>query len=72
MKWISTSTWVWMLFLAATPSFGAGPAEPAPEAVFSQPSFQFESVLEGQPVTHDFIVRNRGDAELQIEKIKTG
>jgi hypothetical protein len=51
----------------------ASPSQsPAPAAVFPQSHFEFKSALEGQPVAHDFIVQNTGDADLQIEKIKTG
>lgn len=64
--------WVWLVVLSATMVFGAPSPGPAPAAVFPQISFQFESSLEGQSVEHDFVVQNKGDADLQIEKIKTG
>ncbi len=64
--------WGWIGLLSATLVFGAPSSDPAPSAVFTQPSFQFESALEGQAVEHDFLVQNKGNADLRIEKIKTG
>lgn len=53
-------------------AFGAPSPSPGPAAVFPESHFEFGSALEGQPVVHEFIVRNTGDADLQIERIKTG
>lgn len=64
--------WGSIVLLSASIGFGSQPQGPAPAAVFSQPSFQFESALEGQAVEHDFVVQNKGSADLRIEKIKTG
>lgn len=72
MNLISVLTWGWVLLLAAGPAFSSQPTGPAPEAVFPQPSFQFERALEGQPVRHDFSVHNKGGKDLEILKIKTG
>ena len=33
--------------------------------------YQFEPVLEGRQVTHDFVVQNKGSAPLEIQKVKT-
>jgi hypothetical protein len=62
----------WVILLNPLTAFSTQPREPAPAAVFPQPSFQFESAMEGQAVEHDFVVQNTGGADLQIEKIKTG
>lgn len=43
-----------------------------PKAVFPDSIFEFEPVMEGQEVTHDFIVRNQGEAELLIKRVKPG
>ena len=32
----------------------------------------FGSVVEGAEVVHDFVIRNTGDAELVITRVKTG
>ncbi len=44
----------------------------APVAHFPQEIFEFEPVLGGSEVMHDFVVQNKGSAELKIEKVKTG
>ncbi len=50
----------------------AGPAYvwAGPLAVPVDPSFEFESVLEGQHLTHDFIIKNQGDAPLNITGVR--
>jgi hypothetical protein len=70
MKHMLAFAWGWVVVLSTTMVFGVQPL--APSAVFTQSSFQFESALEGQAVEHDFLVQNKGGADLQIEKIKTG
>jgi hypothetical protein len=42
----------------------------APEAVFAQTEFEFAPVFEGAEIKHDFVVENRGEAPLIINKIK--
>jgi hypothetical protein len=34
--------------------------------------YTFPTVLDGTEVTHDFVIQNKGDAELVIEKVRTG
>lgn len=41
-----------------------------PRAVPVAPSFDFKSVLEGQILIHDFIIRNQGDASLNITGVQ--
>ncbi|MCU0560710.1 MAG: DUF1573 domain-containing protein [Desulfobacterales bacterium] len=60
------------VLLSAAVGFSSQPQAPAPAAFFPQINFQFENALEGQAVEHDFLVQNKGSADLQIEKIKTG
>ena len=53
--------------------FGQGSDAPGvPSIHVSEPSFQFESVVSGQEVNHDYIVKNTGTAELEITGVKTG
>ncbi len=49
----------------------AGAERSGPVAYFPAKMFEFESVLAGKEIVHDFVVRNKGDAELKIEKVKT-
>jgi Protein of unknown function (DUF1573) len=53
-----------LLFCAAVPSPLA--AADSPHAVFSETTFQFERVLEGAVVEHEFALKNAGSAPLRI------
>ena len=35
-------------------------------------SYEFSTVVDGVKVTHDFIVYNKGDGDLEISRVKTG
>lgn len=41
-----------------------------PIAVPVAPAFEFEPVLEGTLLTHDFIIKNQGDAPLNITDVR--
>ena len=43
-----------------------------PMAVFESTTYNFPTVVDGTVIVHDFIVKNRGVADLKIEKVKTG
>lgn len=36
------------------------------------PIFEFKPVLDGETVTHTFVIKNTGNAELKILKVRTG
>lgn len=44
----------------------------AAKAVAVEPVFEFEPVLDGETVTHKFVIKNTGTAELKILKVRTG
>lgn len=44
----------------------------APSAVVPSGKFEFEPVVDGTKVTHDFVIQNKGTGPLNIEKVKTG
>jgi hypothetical protein len=44
-----------------------GPVAHLPEAVF-----EFQPVVEGTPLVHEFSLRNQGDAPLEIIDLKSG
>lgn len=69
---IKTGAAVWLVCLLLAASAGA--AEPAAVPRIEMPSlaFTFEPVAEGETVVHDFVVRNTGEAELEIHKVRTG
>ncbi len=43
-----------------------------PLVYFPITSHEFEPVAEGQKASYDFVVQNKGTAELKITKVKTG
>lgn len=60
--------WVLWPVLFASPAFsGKGPSAEVVER-----SHRFETVIEGDAVTHDFTIKNRGTAPLKIVKIESG
>lgn len=52
-------------------SYG-GVEEDQAKAVISKNVFEFEPVLDGAEVIHNFVIQNTGKAQLVIEKIETG
>ena len=43
-----------------------------PSAIVSEPTYEFDEVVDGSQVIHDFIIQNKGDAPLDITKVKPG
>ncbi|XPS84379.1 uncharacterized protein Dvar_23970 [Desulfosarcina variabilis str. Montpellier] len=43
-----------------------------PDAVFPQVTYEFEKVVDGTVVTHNFAVKNTGKGVLEISRVKTG
>jgi len=43
-----------------------------PQAFLPEPTHEFQPVVEGDRVVHEFILHNRGDETLQIIKIASG
>ena len=65
----------WMILFVLIPFsvFGQSTTDPGtPSLQVPEPSFQFEPVVSGQDVNHDYIVYNKGTAELIITSVKTG
>ncbi len=60
-----------MLFSAAG-SFGAGQKNSeSPSAYFPERYYKFKQVVDGTEIIHDFILQNKGDATLKINKVTT-
>ena len=64
---VAVACFVWLPGWAA-----GGDTTQAPELFFPEPQFQFEPVLEGEKVKHTYRVANKGNAPLNIQKVKTG
>jgi len=47
-------------------------ASPAPKAVVPFDSFKFGDVYKGEIISHIFVIRNEGSAELQIKDFAAG
>lgn len=70
---IKTGAVVWlgcMLLLAV--AAGAAEQTVVPRIEIPSLEYTFEPVAEGETVVHDFVVRNTGEAELEIYKVRTG
>ncbi len=69
----TTQKWVIMLAAAAFwVSIGVSAAQAEPVAVAPEPSHTFPSVVEGKEVVHEFVIQNKGDETLEIQKVQTG
>ena len=60
------------LLAASTLPAASDPPETVPVVFFPEGEYLFPAVAEGVQVVHDFVVRNTGDAELQIKRVITG
>jgi hypothetical protein len=62
-----------MLFFAAgANSFGAGQKDPeSPSVYFPERHYTFKQVVDGTEIMHDFILQNKGNATLKINKVTT-
>jgi hypothetical protein len=68
---------LFLILMASTilliPVFGmAQTASQGPVAALLEGTYEFQPVVEGSTVTHEFILKNRGDKELSILDIKSG
>jgi hypothetical protein len=48
------------------------PAESSPIAVLPQDTYIFPSAMEGDTIVRDFVVQNKGNAELEILSVRPG
>jgi len=59
------------LCVTVLPGMAMG-GEGAPVAVVEEATFEFPSVYDGVDVVHDFVIKNKGDADLTILDVKAG
>lgn len=43
-----------------------------PDAVIPELKFDFEPVVDGTQITHDYVIKNAGNGLLAINRVKTG
>ena len=60
----------WLVFSAGL-GFGAE-TEQGPNVFFPQTHYEFSPVLEDTTVVHEFVIQNKGNAPLNVERVKTG
>ena len=58
------------IFASTDANESAGDTFPA--AAVPERNFEFEPVVDGEKVLHDFIIKNEGGAALHITRVKTG
>ncbi|SLM28459.1 exported hypothetical protein [Desulfamplus magnetovallimortis] len=46
-------------------------AEKAPAVFFPAPRFEFDRMIEGEEILHDFVIMNKGTGVLLVQKVKT-
>jgi hypothetical protein len=70
-KYLGPAILIFML-VSFTNAFAEKPEEKnKPEAYFPEQSFTFDRVLEGSQVTHDFVIKNKGNGPLAVERVKS-
>lgn len=57
---------------ASSPAQPAAAIEVRPSIQLPETSFDFGEAMEGSEVTHEFVVKNTGSAELQIQQVRPG
>lgn len=73
LKNLFSSFLVWLFFCVfASFSFADDAAPGGPVAYFPEPQYTFDQALEGTEVLHDFVIMNKGDAVLDVQKVKSG
>jgi len=61
-----------LIYIITLPVFTYGSDEQGrPSAAVRDNSHEFEPVLDGAQIVHDFVVLNKGNADLEIEKVET-
>ena len=56
----------------ATGGDQAAASEKIASAFLPVTNWEFDPVVDGKAVTHDFVIQNKGNAPLNISKVKTG
>ena len=60
-----------LLVFSAGSGFGTE-NDQGPKVFFPQTHYEFSAVLEDTTVVHEFVIQNKGDAPLTVERVKTG
>jgi len=60
------------MMTASVTGYASDSAASGPQAFLSEGIYEFQPVVEGTHIVHDFILQNRGDEILEIVKIESG
>jgi hypothetical protein len=61
------------VFLMTFGSGAQGETTPGTASVsFPEPAYTFDAVFEGTSVSHDFVIRNKGTAILEVKRVEGG
>ena len=60
-----------LILFSSAVCFGAE-NDAAPSVFFPETQYEFSPVLEGSTVVHDFVIQNKGNATLNVDRVKTG
>jgi len=64
---------LFMIYIMTLPVFSYGTEEQGrPDAALAENSYEFNPVLDGAQIIHDFVIVNKGSAVLDIQKVETG
>ncbi len=73
MKYCSRLVAIVALLIAFSSAVCFGAEKDATASVFFPESqYEFSPVLDGTQVVHDFVVQNKGNATLTVDRVKTG
>jgi hypothetical protein len=70
---ISVSAWAILLLLVFTLTASADDTGPpqAPQAFLPQNIWEFDTVVEGSEIVHEFAIQNKGTRDLDIARVRT-
>jgi hypothetical protein len=73
MKYCSRLVAIVALLIAFSSAVCLGAEKDATASVFFPESqYEFSPVLDGTEVVHDFVIQNKGNATLTVDRVKTG
>jgi hypothetical protein len=73
MKYCFRSVAIVALLIAFSSAVCFGAEKEATASVFFPESqYEFPPVLDGTEVVHDFVIQNKGNATLTVDRVKTG
>lgn len=65
-------TLIALLLVAAPLSASEKIVPTGPSISVGAPAFEFDAVIDGEEVMHDFVIHNKGSQVLEIKNVRTG